>query len=125
MTGDTLLYYEIEENQEALDYIVDKYFTTAVKESGLELRPIEKTIYTPEWTKPNGDKIKLRPIYPRIPEGCRNICLTSLAGMLHNQGYTSEQIFNELVYCNRVACEPMLRDGEIRTIVRSVSRYKR
>ena len=125
MTGDTLLYYEIEENQAALDYIVEKYFTTAVKESGLELRPIENKIYTPEWTKPSGDKIKLRPIYPRIPEGCRNICLTSLAGMLHNQGYSTEQIFNELMYCNKVACDPLLREGEIRTIVRSVSRYKR
>lgn len=122
MTGDTLLYNEIVENQEAIDYVVNKYFANVPKVSNSQ--PFVDRIYTPQWDK-NCGKIKLRPIYPSIPDGCRNICLTSLAGMLHNQGYSSEQIYDELIYCNKVACEPLLGENEIHTIVRSVTRYKR
>lgn len=121
MTGDVIIYDNIVENQEAIDYILDKYFPDVVKSSD---KPISDRIYTPKWHK-NGSKIKLRPNYPKIPEGCRNICLTSLAGMLHTQGYSGKQIYDELVYCNKVACEPMVYDGELQSIVRSVTRYKR
>lgn len=123
MTGDVLIFDSIIENQEAIDYIVDKYFP--------EMRDNENTgvipkIYTPMWEKPMIDgRIKLRPVYPLIPNGCRNICLTSLAGMLHNMGYNPQAIYEELNYCNTVACEPMLPDSEVATIVNSVTRYKR
>lgn len=123
MTGDTLIYDTIIENQEAIDYIVEKYFPD-VERKNTEQGSSENRIYVPQWTT-NGDKINLRPVYPRIPDGCRNICLTSLAGMLHNQGYTSDQIYDELLYCNKVACDPTLPDYELKSIVRSVSRYKR
>ena len=121
MTGDVLLYDCIVENQEAIDYIVDKYFpTTRESESSNKFG----RIYSPIWEKQQG-RIQLRPVYPKITTGSRNICLTSLAGMLHTQGYTKEQIYDEISYCNKVACEPMLYDNELRTIVNSVTRYKR
>lgn len=34
-------------------------------------------------------------------------------------------LYDELIYCNTVACEPPLNKGEIRTICNSVTRYKR
>lgn len=124
MTGDTVIYKNIIENQEAIDYIIDKYFPLIRnKEDTSDIT--DGRIYSPEWIKPDDNKIKLRPVYPRIPNGCRNVCLTSLAGMLHNQGYSGEQIYDELMYCNKVACEPLLGENEIQTIVRSVTRYKR
>ena len=123
MTGDVMLYDTIIDNQEAIDYIVDKYFPEMRASENKAFNP---KIYTPIWDKPMVDgRIKLRPVYPLIPDGCRNICLTSLAGMLHNQGYTPQAIYDELTYCNTVACEPMLPDGEVITIVNSVTRYKR
>ena len=123
MTGEVLLYNNIISNQEAIDYIVDKYFPE-MRES--ESKGVVPKIYTPVWDEPIIDgRIKLRPKYPLIPDGCRNICLTSLAGMLHNQGYNSQAIYDELSYCNKVACKPALPDGEIITIVNSVTRYKR
>lgn len=123
MTGDVMMYDKIVENQSAIDYIVDKYFPEMRNKSNGK-QATEK-IYQPTWEKPSNDKIRIRPVYPRIPDGCRNICLTSLAGMLHNQGYSARQIYDELNYCNKVACEPMLSVNEIETIVRSVTRYKR
>lgn len=121
MTGDVMLYDTIIENQEAIDYIVDKYFPTTRENNNTYNFD---RIYSPIWDKPQG-RIQLRPVYPRIVSGSRNICLTSLAGMLHSQGYTPQQILDEISYCNKVACEPMLYERELVSIVNSVTRYKR
>lgn len=121
MTGNTLLYDKIIENQDAIDYIVDKYFPMTRENSS---NNNFDRIYTPIWERPQG-RIQLRPVYPKITPGSRNICLTSLAGMLHNQGYTPRQILEEISYCNKVACKPMLYERELVTIVNSVTRYKR
>lgn len=123
MTGDVLLYREIAENQEAIDYVLDTYFKDELRDT--RGNGVGNRIYNPIWEVPEDGRIKLRPVYPRIPNGCRNICLTSLAGMLHNQGYNRQQIYDELVYANIVACDPSLPDSEIQTIVGSVTRYKR
>lgn len=122
MTGDTLLYDKITESQEAINYILEKYFPTIKTNNKKEV--FSERIYTPEWQKPK-ETIPLRPHYPDIPNGCRNICLTSLAGMLHTQGYNKEQIFDEISYCNKVACKPPLHNNELNTIVNSVTRYQR
>lgn len=121
MTGDVLIYNKIIENQAAIDYILDKYFPI-VRENNTSSSC--DRIYTPIWERQNG-RIQLRPVYPKITTGSRNICLTSLAGMLHNQGYSPQQILNEISYCNKVACEPMLHANELNTIVNSVTKYKR
>ena len=123
MTGDTLIYDKIIDNQEAIDYIVDTYFPEMRESENKNELP---KIYTPIWDNIfDGGKIKLRPEYPQIPDGCRNISLTSLAGMLHTLGYDRKAIYEELKYCNKMACKPMLPDGEVITIVNSVTRYKR
>ena len=105
--------------------IVEKYFPEARETSDKVVVGRDK-IYAPVWEEPvvNG-RVKLRPVYPRIPDGSRNICLTSLAGMLHNQGYSKSQIYEELLYANTVACDPPLDRNELRTICNSVTRYKR
>ena len=124
MTGDTLVYENIVENQGAIDYILDKYFpeTRATNAD----KPITNKIYTPTWGKPTGDgKIRLKPIYNTIPDGTRNISLTSLAGQWHNIGYSSEEIYRELLYVNAIACVPPLDNNEILSIVNSVKRYRR
>lgn len=123
MTGDTLLYRTIEENQEAIDYIVEKYFPET--RQGKKETDYSGRIYSPIWEMPENNRIKLRPVYPQIPNGSRNICLTSLAGMLHNQGYSKQQIYDELLYANTAACDPPLDRNEIKTICNSVTRYKR
>ncbi len=122
MTGDTLLYQNIVENQEAIDYIVEKYFPD-IRE-GESNRAANNRIYTPIWVKTEG-KIGLRPEYPPIPDGTRNISLTSIAGQWHNLGYSKEEIYRELLYVNSIACHPPLDVSEIQCITNSVTRYKR
>lgn len=122
MTGDTLLYRNIEESQEAIDYIVEKYFPDM--REGVSERGVSSRIYTPKWERPI-EKISLRPVYYPIPDGTRNISLTSIAGQWHNMGYGKEDIYRELLYVNSVACHPPLDICEIQSIVNSVTRYKR
>ena len=122
MTGNTLLYPDIVENQEAIDYIVEKYFPDM--REGESNRITNNRIYTPIWVKTEG-KIGLRPEYPPIPDGTRNISLTSIAGQWHSLGYNRTEIYRELLYVNSVACNPPLDINEIQSIVNSVTRYKR
>lgn len=122
MTGDTVLYNNIVENQEAIDYIVEKYFPEM--REGESNRTMATRIYTPIWVKTEG-KIGLRPEYPPIPDGTRNISLTSIAGQWHNLGYSKEEIYRELLYVNSIACNPPLEVSEIQCITNSVTRYKR
>lgn len=121
MTGDVVIYPHIVDNQRAIDYIVDKYFPD-VRESGSS--GVSQRIYTPIWVKTEG-KIGLRPEYPPIPDGTRNISLTSIAGQWHNLGYNKEEIYRELLFVNSIACHPPLDVGEIQSITNSVTRYKR
>ena len=60
-----------------------------------------------------------------IPEGQRNIALTSLAGkLLRTIGPLSEeQLFRVLLMLSEWRCRPPLPDGEVRAIAHSVSSY--
>lgn len=124
MTGKMATPYRfIAETQDALDTIVDKYFPETRERKTTSVAP---RIYNPEWDCPKGSKrVRIKPNYPVIPDGCRNICLTSLAGMMHSIGYTKGHIYRELQYANDTACKPPLSDGELRAICNSVTRYQR
>lgn len=124
MTGDVVMPLRIRNDQSAIDRVVQKYFPDAARESKNEA--YNPRIYNPRWECPKGcQRIRVKPHYPTIPDGCRNICLTSLAGMMHSIGYTKSQIYMELQYANSTACVPPLEDGELRAICNSVTRYQR
>ena len=123
MTGKVIIYSEIIENQEAIDYIVFRYFPDVPKEGAGSSAP--QRIYSPIYRKPEPGKIALKPEYPTITTGSRNLSLTSLAGQMHNQGYSKAEIYKELLYANTQACKPPLPRSEIETIVNSVTRYRR
>lgn len=122
VTGDTLLYQDITENQEAVDYVVETYFANVRDEKSDRNGD---RIYRPIWPAPKDGRIKVRPVYPEITSGSRNLCLASLAGSLHNMGYSRENILAELLYCNSTACNPPLDKSEIQTICNSITKYKR
>lgn len=123
VTGDKLIYGEIIENQEAINYILEKYFPEVERESDTGSR---QRIYSPQYsTVIQGGKMSIQMVYPPIPQGMRNISLTSLAGQLHNQGYTKKDIYKELTKANKNACKPPLPTREIQLICDSVTKYRR
>lgn len=123
MTGKVLIYKEIIENQAAIDYVVEKYFPDVAKDNNAPTN--NARIYSPIYRRPENGKLALRPEYPPITPGSRNLSLTSLAGQLHNQGYTKAEIYKELLYANSCACMPPLPQSEIELIVNSITRYRR
>lgn len=124
MTGDMAMpLTHIYENQVALNWIVENCFPET-RES--KITTVTPRIYNPEWECPKGSKrVRIKPHYPVIPDGCRNICLTSLAGMMHSIGYSKGHIYRELQYANSTACKPPLHDSELKCICNSVTRYRR
>lgn len=120
MTGDVLLFPDIRDNQDAIDYVVAAYFADMETERGYS-----RKLYTPTWKAPENGKVRVRPDYSPLGPGERNDCLTSLAGAMWNTGYTQEQILAELRRANQQACKPMLPDKELKGICRSISRYRR
>lgn len=123
MTGQVLIYTEIIKNQAAIDYVVAKYFPDTPKENNGS--SISQRIYSPIYKKPKNGRVSLKPEYPPIMPGSRNLSLTSLAGQMHNQGYSKAEIYKELLYANNVACTPPLDRSEVELIVNSVTRYRR
>ena len=125
-TGKVLIYHDLIENQDAIDYVVQKYFADcmAEKTSGRTGQPIAR-YYSPEYRKPKGKHAFLRPIYPEIEQGGRNNSLASLAGQMHTTGYPAAAIYRELLYCNSVACKPPLPPRDVQNIVSSITRYRR
>lgn len=123
MTGKVLVFDEIVENQAAIDYVLEKYFPETEREkTGTRTG---QRIYSPVWKKPENGKITLRPDYPTIISGGRNISLASVAGQMHTTGYDRSAIYRELLYINETACEPPLPRSELEQIVKSITRYRR
>ena len=124
MTGEVLIFSEIVENQSAIDYVIEKYFPDTPKESSSGTVTPQR-IYSPVYRRPENCKLRLKPEYPPITRGSRNLSLTSLAGQMHHQGYTGAEIYKELLRANQEACIPPLPRFEIETIVNSITRYRR
>lgn len=124
MTGRAMIYNQIIDNQAALNYIVKTYFQQENREktaccfTGRYYRPVWEKVFL------NG-RIRTQPSYPEIPNGCRNISLTSLAGTMHNRGYNKKQIYSELLKVNQAACKPPVSRNEIQSICNSITRYER
>lgn len=123
MTGDTLIYNQIIENQSAIDYVLNAYFN-AYTPSKTAPSNGNGRIYTPTYKRPQNGRISLTREYSPIPNGARNISLTSLAGQLRISGYSKDDIYQELLRANQAACHPPLDEQEVLSITNSIMRYK-
>ena len=123
MTGKVLVFPTLEANQAGIDAVVERYFPDVQKDGNTTSRSAK--FYSPEWQKPEGGKIPLRPNYPKIKPGTRNDSLVSLAGQLWSQGYRKAELYRELLRANTVACDPPLPSREVQLIVESVTKYRR
>ena len=125
MTGDTFFYDKIIDNQEAIDYVVQKYFSDLSEGRESASKGFSQRIYAPIYKSPSEGHIRLKPIYPDIQAGGRNLSLASLAGSMHTTGYKARDILNELNMVNQTCCKPPLPDREVQKIVESITSYRR
>lgn len=128
-TGKRLIYPEIIENQEGIDYVVQRYFseTSQEKREGANLKTYRGRVknYTPEWKKPENGRCALKPGYPEITKGGRNVSLLSLAGQLWQGGFNEKEIYKQLLDVNDNCCKPPLTVNEVQRIVNSITKYER
>lgn len=128
MTGKTVVYNKIIENQAGVDYVVNKYFKDFLNESragsGSKKRGIVN--YAADWLEqPSEHRICLQPYYPAIQKGSRNTSLLSLGGQLWASGYSKEYVYHDLELANDEACSPPLTYRELQSITNSVVKYRR
>ena len=119
LTGKQIVFNEIIENQEALNYIVSRYFPTTPRKANLNVG-VRDVIYKPIKKFEKGHIITT---YPPINEGSRHICLLSLAGQYRNAGAREDEIYSTLDYVNQTACFPPVDEKELKSIVRSIMKY--
>lgn len=124
LTGNVIAPYIIK-NQQGINSVLLKHFSTKNTKDVNQNEHVRDRIYNPVWKAPENGHIPLKPHYPDIPKGSRNVCLLSLAGLLLSQGYTKQQIYKELMKANQAACKPPLDNNEIKQIVISIMRYER
>lgn len=122
-TGKQILYRDVVENQEAIDYVVETYFKDIPRES--KNKPLVQKIYSPVWQKPVSGHVQLLPDYPEVLPGGRNLSLTSLAGAMWNAGFNKKEIYTELCRANQKACKPPLATRELESICNSIVKYER
>lgn len=123
ITGDVIMYKDIKSDQQAIDYVLSKYFADKDNQSD---DAKDSKLYQPVWSDVIHDgKVKLLPDYPVIGDGSRNMTLTSLAGYYYQLGYSKDNLLDELLKVNSIACDPPLKEYEVTTIVNSIFRYKR
>lgn len=124
-TGDVYVYKNIIENQSAINYILDKYFSNLFqnkKENSIYKDKIYNMRHSVELS--NGT-LTIKKSYDDIEQGGRHMAILSAAGQYHQQGYSLEQIINKLEYINDKHCKPPLEHREICTIAKSVIKYER
>lgn len=128
-TGKMMIYDRIIENQDAIDYVLQKYFQkpqklkredSDFKRSGGRVRNC-----TPEWKKPKNGRLVLHPEYPEVHEGGRHVALLSIGGQLWNTGYCGKQLYQKLLKINQEICKPPLSQKEVERMAMSLTKYER
>lgn len=127
-------FYDLTNNQNAIDYILDKYVYNKQTSNNLGLQQQSykqhtrtskaPAIYQPIYSF-NKNKFNVKPKYEPIANGSRHMCLLSLAGQFWNAGASVNDLLNELVQVNHSYCNEPLAQNEIYQIVKSIMRYKR
>lgn len=124
MTGKTRYYTEIMENQEAIDYVLARYFQEEPRPANTN-RIMKQRVYEPiQSTKVVNGKIVISTEYPPIHEGNRNNALLSLGGQFLANGMSRGEIYQELSRINETRVHPPLSERELQNVVKSVEKYR-
>ena len=118
LTGKTIVYEEIIENQEALEWFLREY--------SFFLRDLpdmyEDTKYYRQVTM-DGDILKISS--PNVKKGTRHKTLLSYGGRLLSEGYDMERVEIKMYDFNLLYCVPPLPFEDFQSIVESVKKYSK
>lgn len=122
LTGRTVMFTEIAEAQEGIQFVLDEHFEDAeVKGSGEERRD---KIWKPIW-KVDETTGRMSCTYDEIASGTRHLSLVSYCGYLHNCGAHKSAVYKAALAANETYMQPPMPEEEVRQVVDSVTRYRR
>lgn len=116
LTGRTIVYEDIIENQEAIDWFFDEY--------GLFMRNVPDSYYSENYYKTvsmDGDVLKIS--MPTAKKGSRHTTLLSYGGRLLAEGLPMDHVEVKMYDFNMLYCVPPLQYSEFEGIVKSVKKY--
>ena len=122
LTGNTVCYENVIENQEAVDWILEQYFQTERISRDDVVKPYKPSLYQPQ-IRLIDNKLSIN--HPKIEQGCRNMTLLSYGGVLLSKGLSFDEINKKMHELNAKSCEPPLSVDEVENIIKSVMKYNR
>lgn len=123
LTGNTVGYKDVVENQEAIDWLLETYFGDIRKEKTEDVAKV----YKPSLYQTNIRLVdnRLHINTPIIKQGVRNCTLLSYGGVLLCKGYSREKVIEKIREMNEKKCSPPLSNEEVDNIIKSVMKYNR
>lgn len=122
LTGRSVGYDEVIENQEAIDWLIKEHFAhiKPVKNKGV-MKAYKPPLYQTEIRLVGDTRLEIR--RPKIAQGSRNCTLLSYAGVLRSRGLSDAQISQKVNDMNEKNCVPPLSKEEVSLIMRSIMKY--
>lgn len=121
LTGRTVMFSEISEAHEGIQFVLDEHFADEVRDGSSERR---NKIWKPSWSL-DEQTGRISVSYERIASGSRHLALVSFCGYLHNCGAHKSAVHKSALAANEQYMRPPLPDEEVRQVVDSVTRYRR
>lgn len=121
LTGRTVMFEDIAEAQEGIQFVLDEHFAEIEAEGGGGRRD---RIWNPDWSL-DGETGRMRCSYGEVSSGGRHIALVSYCGHLHNCGAHKSTVLKCAIAANESYMRPPLPGEEVRQVVDSVTRYRR
>ncbi len=121
LTGRTVMFDEIADAQEGIQFVIDEHFAEVEAEGKGQRR---EKIWKPTWSLdvPTG---RMSCTYDEVASGSRHLALVSYCGYLHNCGAHKSAVYRAALAANESYMRPPMPEDEVRQVVDSVTRYRR
>lgn len=121
LTGRTVMFAEVAEAQEGIDYVLAEHFTGTVAEGAGGNRD---KIWKPTWSVDAGTG-RMSCSYDPVSRGGRHLALVSYCGYLHSCEAHKSAVLASALAANAAYLTPPLPEDEVRQVAASVTRYRR
>ena len=123
LTGQVTVHGEIADAQEGIDFVLAEHFADVPTESSGKGR--KGKIWEPRWRFPGNGRVMVEPERDEVGSGGRHMAMVSFCGQLHTCLAHKQTVMKQALIANERYMKPPLPEEEIRSIVNSVTRYRR
>ena len=123
LTGQVAVYGEITEAQAGIDLVLAQHFADEELEGAKPEGRGRVKIWKPHWKALGGGRFVDE--RETVGSGSRHIAMVSFCGQLHNCHAHKETVMKQALAANLKYMVPPLPEEEVRSIVNSVTRYRR